>query len=152
MTASPAVSDRELGPGERANLARRRYKQRFYIALFVFGGLVGGLVGGLSQSRDKGLAGLDTLSLPPVAAIMLASAMVIGLVAIPIYMFGKVDELAVRRNLRGMAAGWLAVIGGYPAWYLLAAGGLAPAPNALGLFMLAYGVTLVTFIILKMRD
>lgn len=152
MTVSRMVNNREPGPGERADLARRRYKQRLAIALFIFGGLVGGLIGGLARPGDKALTDLAALSLPPVAAVLLAGAMIIGMVIAPIYMFSQVDELAVRRNLRGMAAGWLAVMGGFPAWFLLAAGGLAPAPSALGLFLLAYGVTLVTFVILKLRD
>lgn len=149
MGAVRAMRSDQLGPGERATLARRRYKQRLYIALLIFGGVVGGATGWLDQSRGGGLA---ALSLPPVAAGLLALAMIIGMVIVPLYMFSQVDELAVRRNLRAMAAGWLAVMGGFPAWFLLAAGGLAPTPSAIGLFLLAYGVTLVTFLILKLRD
>lgn len=153
MMAKPAMADRGMGPGERALLARRRYKWRVLAAMLVFGMLVGLTMGLLDQNRNPpGLGGLATLTLPPLAAIALAAAMLLGMVVVPIYMFSKVDELAVRRNLRAMAAGWLSVMGGFPAWFLLAAGGLAPAPTAIGLFLLAYGVTLVTFTILKWRD
>ena len=157
MMARTAMTDRamgpEMGPGERATLARQRYKRRFFAGMVVFGLIIGGLAGGLDRQPGKvGADGLLTMSLHPGVAVALALAMVIAMVALPIYMFGKIDELAVRRNLRGMAAGWLAVMGGYPAWFLLAAGGLAPAPTAIGIFLIAYGVTLVTFVILKWRD
>lgn len=157
MMARAAMTEQrtgqEMGPGERATLARRRYKQRVFVALLIFGGLTGGLMGALDQTEGgNGLTSLAQLSLPPVAAVLLAIAALVGLVAVPLYMFRKIDEHAIRRNLRGMAAGWMAVMGGFPAWFLLAAGGLAPAPTAIGLFLLAYGVTLVTFLILKWRD
>lgn len=147
------MATREMGPGELATQARRRYKQRVFAAILVFGGLTGGLMGALDQTEGSvGLTSFARLSLPPVAAVLLAIVALFGLVVLPLYMFRKIDEHAVRRNLRGMAAGWLAVMGGFPVWFLLAAGGLAPAPTAIGLFLLAYGVTLVTFIILKWRD
>ncbi|OYY72489.1 MAG: hypothetical protein B7Y47_03420 [Sphingomonas sp. 28-63-12] len=147
------MADREMGPGELATLARKRYKQRFFIGLVISGGLIGGLIGGFDRHEGSGtIWDFAALQLSPLVAVPAALAVLIGMVGVPLYMFGKIDELAVRRNLRGMAAGWLAVMGGFPAWFVLAAGGLAPAPTAFGVFLLAYGVTLITFLILKWRD
>lgn len=153
MTAKPIVADRQPGPGEQAFRARARNKLRVKIALLVFGGAVGGLIGGFNQNAGiGGVGGFANLSLPPWFAAISAALILTGMVALPLYMFGKIDELQVRRNLRGMSAGWFAIMGGYPAWFVLAAGGLAPWPTALGLFALVYVVTLVTFGVLIWRD
>lgn len=149
---SPMV-DRQMGPGELATLQRRRYKQRVFIGLVLFGGLLGGLIGGFDRHEGNGsIWDIAGLQLSPAIAVFAALAVVAALVGLPLYMFTKIDELMVRRNMRAMTAGWLAVMGGFPAWFVLSAGGLAPAPTALGLFLLAYGVTLITFTFLKWRD
>lgn len=50
-----------------------------------------------------------------------------------------------------MTGGCLAVLGLYPAWQMLAAGGLAPQPSALGIFAICYAVTIGTFVVLQIR-
>lgn len=149
------MATREMGPGELATLARKRHQRGLYIGLIIFGFLIGSIIGVFDQHTHEGgpsLWHITGLQLSPAIAIIGAIGLLIGLVGLPLYMFRTVDELAARRNLRGLAAGWLAVLGGYPAWFVLSAGGIAPEPTALGLFLLGYGVTLVTFIILKWRD
>ena len=119
----------------------------------MFGGLLGGILGVADQGPGKSLfSDWDKLSISPVMAILLTIGVLIALVGLPVYMFRKIDELKVLRNMQSMVGGWFAVIGGFPAWQLLAAGGLAPPPTAIGLFLLAYGFTLLTFVLLKFRD
>ncbi len=145
----------EMGLGELATQASKRYQRRLYIGLIIFGALIGSIIGVFDQHTHEdgpSLWHITGLQLPPAVAIAAAAGLLIGAVGLPLYMFSKVDELAVRRNLRGLAAGSFAVMGGYPTWFVLAAGGLAPAPTAIGLFLLAHGAALVTFLILKWRD
>lgn len=148
----PMTDKRELGPGERAMRARARFRNRVLVAVVLFGGLLG-LAMGLADKHDgpSGVLDIDKMTVSPAVAVLLAIGFLIGLVVAPLYMFRQVDELKVLRNMQSMVAGWFAVIGGFPAWQMLAAGGLAPQPTAVGLFLLAYGMTLVTFVVLKVR-
>ncbi|MBX9732137.1 MAG: hypothetical protein K2X59_12475 [Sphingomonas sp.] len=149
------MAKREMGPGELAMQARKRYQRRLYIGLIIFAAVIGSMIGAFDRHPHEGgpsLSHITGLQLSPAIAIIGAIGLMIGLVGLPLYMFRTIDELAARRNLRGLAAGSMAVLGGYPAWFVLSAGGLAPEPTALGLFLLGYGVSLVTFIILKWRD
>ncbi len=146
-------ADRELGPGERATLARQRFQRNFLIGCMLFGGVIGGALavgteysGGLIEGLSRG-----AIVLPPVVAIMLAIALLIGLVAVPVYSFRTINEVKVKRNLWSMAAGWFVVIGGYPVWAMLAAGGLVAQPNALILFAATYAVTMIAYAIQWLR-
>lgn len=144
------IDDRTSGTGEAVTRARLRYRTKFLLACFVFGTAIGGVIGWQAASSDTGLD-IGRLTLTPIVAVLLAIALLVGLVAVPAFMFRKVDELKVRQNLQAMAAGWFALIGGYPAWQMLAAGGLVPQPSAVGLFLLGYAVTLAAFIIVKLK-
>jgi hypothetical protein len=147
------MADRELGPGERALKAQARFRLFLLIGCTLLGGVLGGILGIADAGPGKNLfTDYAHLSLSPVMAVLLAIGFLIGLVGLPLYLFSKVDELKVLRNMQSMVGGWFAVIGGFPAWQLLSAGGLAPPPSAIGLFLLAYGFTLVTFVVLKFRD
>lgn len=146
-------ADRELGPGERATLARQRYQRNFLIGCMLFGGLIGGAIaigseysGGLFEGLSRG-----AIVLHPVVAIILAIGMAIGLVVVPAYSFRTIDEVKIKRNHWSMTAGWFTVIGGYPAWAMLAAGGLAPPPSALILFAAVYVVTMIAYAIQWLR-
>lgn len=153
MMARMTMANRDLGPGERALKAQARYRAIILLGSLLLGGVLGGVLGLADVGPGKNLfTDFAHLSLNPVTAVLLAIGFLIGLVALPLYMFRKVDELKVLRNMQSMVGGWFAVIGGFPAWQLLSAGGLAPPPSAVGVFLLAYGFTLVTFIVLKFRD
>lgn len=147
-----SVAESETNPGEAATRRRIRYRNRVMI-----GSMAIGLVLGFSLSFfDVGDGDLfsgtaDRIELAPAIAVLLAIGFGFGLVALPLYMYGKVDELAQRDNMIGMSAGWFAVIGGYPIWQSLAAGGLAGQPTAFGIFALGFLFTMVTFGILKLR-
>lgn len=144
---------RELGPGERAMLARQRFQRNIFIACMIFGGLIGGALavgteysGGLLEGLSRG-----AIVLHPVVAIILAIGFFIGQVVVPAYLFRTIDEVKVKRNLWSMAAGWFVVIGGYPVWAMLAAGGLVAQPNALILFAATYVVTMIAYAIQWLR-
>ena len=153
MTAT-AMTEREMGPGERAMRKRQRLQRNFLIGCALFGAVIGGMLasgtayqGGLIEGLSRG-----AITVHPMLAITLAIGLLIGLVALPIYGFLKIDEVKVKRNLWSMAAGWFVVIGGYPAWAMLAAGGLMPQPTALPLFAATYAATLIAFTVQWLRD
>lgn len=140
------------GPGELRLRARTRNRNLFLAGCVVLGMVLGGVLGFFDEGDGPAML-LDPtrLSVPPVVAVLLAVGFLAGLVALPLYMFRKVDELKIRQNMLAMVAGCFAVIGGYPAWQLLAAGGLTGQPSAVGVFLLGYGFTTATFVVLKLR-
>ena len=146
-----AMPGRDLGPGERIARRNRRRMYAFFAVTALFGGVVGGAIGGLDMGNTHGFAP-EAIRLPPLVAVLVAIGSVLALAGVPLYAFRLVDEVKVRRNLQGMTAGCLGVLGGYPAWQALAAGGLVPQPSAFGVFLIAYGVMLVASIALKIRD
>ncbi|HEX4692996.1 hypothetical protein [Sphingomonas sp.] len=143
------MAEHDLGPGERAGRARRR----FMLMLIIGGGALGGILGGVIGGSSAGKGGFDPahLTLNPAAAVLMAAGCLIALVALPLYMFVKVDEMKAKRNMKAMTAGCLAVIGGYPAWQMLAAGGFVPQPSALGMFVIAYGIMALVSLFLRFR-
>lgn len=143
----------KLGPGERATLARQRYQRNFLMVGALLGAVIGGILGGASPGAGSAFAALakGQLTLSPLTAILLALALVAGLVVLPIYGFRTIDEVKVRRSLWSMAAAWFVVIAGYPVWAVLAAGGLLPQPSAVALFIAAYGATMIAFVVLRLR-
>ncbi|MGL4314680.1 MAG: hypothetical protein ACRCSO_11905 [Sphingomonas sp.] len=145
---------REIGPGERISRQRERYTRMVSIGCGVFGGVLGGVIGAAvakGHATTNGWFDPTKLTLSAPVAILLALGFIIGLVGLPLYMFGQVDELKVRRNLEAMTAGLFAVLGGYPAWQLLAAGGLLPQPSPIGIFSLGYVGMIAAFVIGKLR-
>lgn len=155
MMAKAMVDRRELGPGEQAARRRTRYKLIVMAGCGLFGGVLGGVIGvavGEGHATTNGWFDPAKLVLSPPVAVLLALGFVIGLVGIPLYLFGQVDELKVRRNLEAMTAGLFAVLGGYPAWQLLAAGDLLPQPHAFGVFLLGYFGMIAALLIGKLRD
>ena len=153
LPQAAAATDRP-GPGERAARARQRFQRNFLIGSSLFGGVIGGVTViarrgeiSLSQALKTGAVALD-----PGIAVLLALGIVVGVVALPIYGFRSIDEVKVKRNLWAMAVGWFTLIGGYPAWVLLAVGGLLPTPDAMTLFAGVYFITMSTALILWLRD
>lgn len=152
MTGRSLEMSKAIGPGERITQARRRNKLLYLIGSLAFGAVLGASLGLLDQRPgNRGFFSFTTMTLDPGVSIAMAILLAIGLVAVPIYMFRKVDELAVQHNLRAMSAGWFAMMAGYPIWQALAAGGWAGQPTALGIFLLGYGITMVTYLVAKWR-
>ncbi len=152
MTGRSLEMRKAIGPGERITQARRRNKLLYLISSLVFGAVLGASFGVLDQRPgNRGFFSFTTMTLDPGIALAMAVLLAVGLIFVPLYMFRKVDELAVQHNLRAMCAGWFAMMGGYPIWQALAAGGWAGQPTALGIFLLGYGVTIVTYLVAKWR-
>jgi hypothetical protein len=149
MARGLLMADHDLGPGERAGRARRR----FMLMLVIGGGALGGILGGVIGGSSAGKGGFDPthLTLNPVVAVLMAAGCLVALIGLPLYLFAKVDEMKAKRNLKAMTAGCLGVLGGYPAWQMLAAGGFVPQPSALGMFVIAYGVMALVSLFLRFR-
>ncbi|MEM1133687.1 MAG: hypothetical protein AAGH53_12200 [Pseudomonadota bacterium] len=144
--------DNTHNPGE----AKMRKRRRAMYITMVAAGALGFFVGFGTAFFDLGDGNLfagdaDRLILPPVIAIILAIAFLIGLVLWPIYSFRQVDELVERNNLISMSAGWFAMIGAYPIWQVLAAGELVRQPDPFAIFLVGFVITMVTFGIVKFR-
>ena len=150
MMAKAMTERRELGPGERANRARVRFKWIMLIVAGAVGGVLGGIVGGADHGH---LTGFDParIVLDPTLAVFVAIGFAAAMGGLPLYLFTQVDEMKVQRNLKGMTGGLIAVLGGYPAWQMLAAGGLVPQPTAFDIFAIGYVAMLATFVTLKLR-
>ena len=147
------ASDRP-GPGERAARARERFHRNYLLGAAAFGGVIGGMLAVATPGTRYALTALaqGQLKLDPVLAIVIAVAVLIGLGALPAYGFRTIDEVKVQRNLWSMTAGWFVVVAGYPAWAVLAAGGLLPQANAAALLLATYGATMIAYSVLWLRD
>ncbi|QIG53003.1 hypothetical protein G6N82_01460 [Altererythrobacter sp. BO-6] len=147
-----ATSEKDIGPGE----ARTRQRRRRMFAYYGVSGIVGASLGfGLAmveQGEGNFIRGdLASLSLDPLAAVIVAIGFAIGLFAIPLWGYTQIDEHQLKQNLIGMAGGCMAVIAGYPIWAVLAMGGFLPLPSAIGVFLLAFATMALTFGVLKLR-
>lgn len=155
MMGRPPDMAKPIGPGEKITRARRRTKLVYLAGAALFGAMLPGVLAMLNRNpAATGKSGISftSMMLDPVASVGLAIILALVLVAVPIYMFRKVDELAVQQNLRAMCAGWFAMLGGFPVWQALAAGGWAEQPHAAGIFVVGYLVTMVTFLVVKWRS
>ena len=136
----------ETSPGE-ANTRRRKRRETL---TYVFAGVLGGVIGGILAIADQGDGSLYTgdwanMTFDPAIAVILAVALLLGLIAFPLWGFGQIDELVRERNLIGYTGGMMAVMGGVPAWAVLHAGGWLPAPDAAGVWALGFVGTFATF-------
>lgn len=153
MMARVAMASRELGPGEVETRRRQRLLRRFIVGAGVLGAVLGGTIGGvIGASHPDGLGTVAELRIAPWLAIVLALGFLIVLVGVPAYAFRTVDEMKVQRNLRGMTAGCFAVLGSYPVWQMLAAGGMVPQPSAFAVFLICYAAMAVSLGVMKWRD
>lgn len=137
---------RPLGPGE----ARTRQRKRRQIVFISIAALLGGAIGFVTGFFDKGDGSLFTgdweaLSLDPAIAAILAVALIVGFMVLPLYGFTQVDEIKREYNLIGFTGGCIAVITGFPVWAVLYAGGFGPAPHAFGVFAIAFVAMMVSY-------
>ena len=142
-----------LSPGE----ARMRVRNRRQMFTYVFAGLLGGVIGFTVGFADQGegnlfLGAWDLLVLDPVVSLVLAIAIPLALIALPLWCFGMIDELQRERNLIAYTGGGMAVMGGVPAWAVLHAGGFAPFPTAIGAWTIGFVATCVAFAIIWLKS
>ncbi|MEO0590905.1 MAG: hypothetical protein AAFZ11_10140 [Pseudomonadota bacterium] len=136
----------DIGPGEARMKARRRRE----IITYVFASLLGGGIGIILSVADQGDGSLflgewEEMVLDPTIAVILATTLLLSLIALPLWAFTVTDELVLKRNLIGYTGGSMAVMGGVPAWAVLHAGGLAPEPTAQGAWAIGFFVTMIAF-------
>ena len=142
----------KLSPGE----ARLRQRQRRQIIYLGIAAVIGGGIGFSTGFFDKGDGNLfagdwGDLKLSPAIAIVLAAALVVGFLILPLYGFRLIDELKREQNLIGMTGGCLAVLTGFPVWAVLYAGGFAPPPTAFGIFAICFVSMAASFLYVKWR-
>ncbi len=134
-----------------------KQRTRYYIFVVIMALIIGLIVGFSLAFFDMGDGNIFTgavneIILPPAISIALAIGFLIGLVIWPIYSFRTVDELEERINFIGTTAGFYAMLGAYPIWQCLAAGGFAEQPQPFAIFLTGFGVTMVTYIVLKFKN
>lgn len=142
----------DLGPGEVRTRQRLR-KQTIYLgAAAIIGGLGGVMTGFFDQGDGNLFSGdWDALKLPPAIAIVLAVGCLAGLLALPLYGFRMIDDYKRERNLIAFTGGCLSVLAGFPMWAVLHAGGFVPPPHAFGMFAIAYGSMIISFLYARWR-
>lgn len=151
MTSGTMV---EAGPGT----ARTRARRRKFIRVMALSALVGGVLGGtLAILQPGGEPGFITgdfsgIELSPVAAILLAVGFAAALIGLPLWTALRCDEHELLLNLKAAALSCTAMLGLYPSWELLAAGGLVPAPSAAALFALGFAMLMITYGFMKVRS
>ena len=143
----------EISPGE-AKTRQRQRRKFYYMSFSLLLGLAIGLLLALSEEGEGSFLSPDfaELSLEPWLALVFVAVFFFAFIVLPLWGFTQIDELLREQNLIGMAGGFIAVMSGYPIWVMLYAGGFAPYPHALGVFLIAYGGTLVSFLYVKLRE
>lgn len=140
-------------PGE----ARTRQRQRRKFVYLGFALMVGVVLGFSTSFFDEGAGNIfagdwDALSLPPVAAILIAVGFAFGLIVLPLWGFTQVDDFLREQSLIGYTGGTIGVIAGFPIWAALHAGGFTPAPHAFGIFAIGFVSMMVAFSYAKLRS
>jgi hypothetical protein len=141
-----------LGPGEARERQRNR-KQYFYIGIAaVIGGAIGFFTGFFDQGDGNLFAGgWEQLKLPPVLAIVLAVMLVGGFIVLPLSGFRMIDDYKREQNFIAFTGGCIAVLGGFPIWAVLYAGGFTPPPHAFGIYAIAFVSMMASFLYARWR-
>lgn len=144
--------EEKLGPGE-ARTRQRQRRQTFYIVLAaVIGGFIGFATGFFDQGEGSLFAGdWDQLKLPPALALVLVVLIFGSFIVLPLWGFRMIDDYKREHNYIGFTGGCIAVLGGYPIWAVLYAGGFTPPPHAFGVFAIAYVSMIVSFLYARWR-
>jgi hypothetical protein len=137
----------ERGVGERQERAKRNRVLTYYAVLVLLGGTVG-FVFATYQSDTPAWAGGN---IPPLVAIVLAVVTAGAMLGGCVFMKRRIDEVEFQNNL--YASGWatVAMMAGYPVWYLLWKGQLVPEPSHQIIFVAFYIVMLAAYLIRKFR-
>jgi hypothetical protein len=145
--------DRVLGPGKARTRQRLRRQNLFFLIAVAIGGGIGFFTGFFDQGDGNLFAGdWEGLQLPPVVAILVIIALIVGFLGFPLWGFTQIDAYKREQNLIAYTASAMSVISGFPIWAVLYAGGFAPPPHAFGIFAIGFVSMMVTFFILKIRE
>ena len=140
------------GPGE-ARTRQRNRTQLLYIGLAaVIGGVIGFATGFFDQGDGNLFGGnWEDLKLPPLLAIGLVVMLVAAFIVLPLYGFRMIDDYKREQNFIAFTGGCVSVLGGFPVWAVLHAGGFVPPPHAFGIFAIAYVSMLLSFLYARWR-
>jgi hypothetical protein len=135
--------------GEAAERARKR---RFW--MIVGGCFAAGLpIGFFSAFLEEGdTSGFLTGTLPPWFAVIAAIVTVVAIVGGSVLLYQRIDELDRRDNLLANSMGATVMFAIYPAWYLLWKGRILGEPRHEVLFGLTFGIVMLTYLFLKLRN
>lgn len=135
----------------RALSPRRR---RYWFSLG-FAAVVGGIIGGwLTASQPRGVSPVELLTagaLAPASAVGAAIIWSLGLGIAMIIYHRSIDDHEQRAWLWASTWGWYAFIFTTPVWWVLHRAALAPAPDAMLLFLLSMAANGVVYLWLKFR-
>lgn len=145
------MNPKDPSPGE-ARLHKRQRAQVINLGMTaMLGGLFGFLIAFFDQSDGNLLAGDWELKLSPAFALLLAVMSVVIFLVLPLRELRKADDYQRDLSLKAFAGGWIGATAGYPAWAALYGGGFVPAPNAFGLFAIAYISMILSFLYARWR-
>lgn len=136
----------ELGPGERAERAKRR-RLWLSIGLLFVAGLVTGFLLGFAESDEGLLRG----TIPPMLAIALTILFLAALAIGTPLMLRNMDEVERAEHFGFAAWGGSAFVIAYPAWFLLWKGRLVPEPHHLALFAIFYAGAVLGYAVRRYR-
>lgn len=126
---------------------RQRGKWRRLLGLAIASGVATGLAFAFTRTGDGSGAGTLSPGLTIAGAVVYVLMMVLGSYA----MVRVTDEVEVRNNVVGLAAGGAALLLCYPPWWMLWRGGLVPEPTHLAMFLLMFGPALAVYVWKKYR-
>ena len=78
-------------------------------------------------------------------------AAVILAVVLPLSGFRMIDDYKREHNYVAFTGGCVAVLGGFPVWAVLHAGGFVPPPHAFGIYAIAFVSMMVSFLYARWR-
>jgi hypothetical protein len=140
---------REPGLGELADRRRARRKLLVFSGIFAAGLPIGFFAGMLEKGGHDGfMAG----TLPPWFAVLAVAVFLLATVGGGLAWRTRMDELDRRDHLQTNSAAGAAIVIGFPVWFLLWKGGLAPAPDAAWLFGAAMLAGAATYLYLKLQQ
>ena len=146
MTKQTMTPPPEAGPGEAAARAQARRMTSWFAILLAIGGVIG-MITALLEPHAASIMSGGTV--PPLFAIAAAVVTAVATVIGTRYLYTIADELELHNNMVAGAVGANALLLGYPVWFLLWKGGVAPEPQHIILFLLVLITTGGTYLFRK---
>lgn len=138
--------------GEERTRRRRRRQWMYFGVAVILGAALGALVSAYdSGGGDLFLGDYTSLRLDPALSLVLAAGFLLGFVFLPLWGFTQIDEMQREQNMIGFTGGCVAVLGCFPIWAMLHAGGHAGPPDAFGVFAVGFSAMAISFFYAKFR-
>lgn len=149
-----ALKETTMTDAKTAKRAMSPRQKRYWTSLGL-AGVIGGIIGGwmvLDQPTDRGAADLlGNGALTPEFAAGASIAWTLGLAICMVIYHRSIDDHEQRAWLWAGLWGWYAFIFTAPVWWVLHRASMAPAPDAMLLFLLSMAANAVVYLWLKFR-